>query len=72
MKLTKWLVGVLMVMCLMFAVGCSKDDCNSCNGGGICRFCIGMGDVPSGNSYVDCKPCNGSGTCGDCKGTGKR
>ena len=28
MKLTKWLVGLLMAVSLMFAVGCSKDDDN--------------------------------------------
>ena len=25
MKLTKWLVGLLMAVCLMFAAGCSDD-----------------------------------------------
>ena len=34
MKLTKWLVGVLMVVSLMFAVGCSKDDDKGGGGGG--------------------------------------
>ena len=33
MKLTKWLVGLLMVMSLMFAVGCSKKE--ESGGGGI-------------------------------------
>jgi len=36
MKLTKWLISLLMLMCLMFAVGCSddeKDDGKDDNGG---------------------------------------
>ena len=34
MKLTKWLVGLLMVMCLMFTAGCSDDEKDDDNGGG--------------------------------------
>jgi major membrane immunogen (membrane-anchored lipoprotein) len=33
MKISKWFLGVLLAISLMFAVGCSKDDKNKDNSG---------------------------------------
>ena len=55
---------------------CEYDDfeeCESCDGGGLCPGCDGAGeplDSEDATEGGDCVTCGGDGVCADCGGAG--
>lgn len=72
-------IALLFIACIGFA-SCgsnAKEQCERCNGTGICQACDGDGIFTIGNSITGqwenefCYSCGTSGKCSNCGGTGR-